>query len=241
MPVALITGAARGIGRAIARRLAADGVRVVVNYRENAGAAQELVAEVIREGGSATAVPGDVADPDQLLRLFDATEDAFGGLDILVVNAGIARFAPIADASTEDFDQQFAVNTRATFLALREAARRLRDGGRVVVISSGATVTGRPGAGVYAASKAATDQLVRAAAGELGARGITVNSVRPGAIRTDSLLGTVDTAALDAIADRTPLRRIGEPTDIAGIVAFLASADAGWITGQHLHAGGGLF
>ncbi|MCX4092612.1 SDR family oxidoreductase [Nocardia sp. alder85J] len=239
MTVALITGGSRGIGAAIARRLGADGVRVVVNYRENASAATDVVADIEAAGGAAVAARGDVADPAQLLGLFDLTEGTFGGLDILVVNAGTARFAPIADTTDADFDTMFAINTRATFVALREAARRIRDNGRIVVVSSGSTVTGRPGAGAYAASKAAVEQLVRAAAAELGPRGVTVNSVRPGATRTDAL--RVDAAALARLAAEVPLRRIGEPEDIAAVVAFLASADGGWITGQHLHAGGGLF
>ncbi|MQY26221.1 SDR family oxidoreductase [Nocardia aurantia] len=239
MTVALVTGGSRGIGAAIARRLGADGLRVVVNYRENATAAGKVVAEIEAAGGRAVAAAGDVADPARLLGLFELAEGTFGGLDVLVANAGTARFATLADTTDEDFDTLFAVNTRGTFLALREAARRIRDNGRIVVVSSGSTVTGRPGAGAYAASKAAVEQLVRAAAAELGPRGVTVNSVRPGATRTDAL--RVDPAALEQLAAQVPLRRIGVPADIAAIVAFLVSADGGWITGQHLHAGGGLF
>ncbi|WP_280257445.1 SDR family oxidoreductase [Nocardia wallacei] len=241
MTVALVTSGSRGIGRAISRRLAADGADVVVNYRENAAAAAEVVTEVTAAGGRAVAAPGDAADPGQLRLLFDTAEDRFGGLDVLVANAGIARFAPLADAPDADFDLLFTVNTRGTFLAMREAARRLRDGGRVVVISSGTTVTARPGAALYSASKAATEQLVRIAAVELGERGITVNSVLPGATRTDALVATIDDARLAHLAAQTPLRRIGEPADIAAVVSFLASPDGGWITGQQLHAGGGSF
>ncbi|AXK89170.1 glucose 1-dehydrogenase [Nocardia farcinica] len=241
MTVALVTGGSRGIGRAIATRLAADGAAVVVNYRRNAAAASQVVTQIERAGGRALAVAADVADPPHLRGLFEATERTFGGLDVLVVNAGVAHFAPIAETTDADFDELFAVNTRATFHALREAANRLRDGGRIVVISSGAVATARPGSGAYAASKAAVDQLVRTAASELGPRGITVNSVLPGAIRTDALVTTRDPAALDQVAAQTPLRRIGEPDDIAAIVAFLTSPDARWITGQRIHAGGGLF
>lgn len=184
------------------------------------------------------AVQADVADPAQVVALFDAVESAFGGLDILVGNAGIARFA---EAGDEDFERVFATNTRSTFVALREAAKRLRDGGRIIVISSGATVTARPNSGVYAASKAAAEQLVRAAAKELGSRGITANSVLPGATRSDALEAGMDAERLAATTAQTPLRRLGEPSDIASIVAFLASAGGGWITGQTIHAGGGLF
>lgn len=234
--VALVTGSSRGIGRAIARRLATDGADVVVNYRSDQSAADEVVADIEASGAKAVAVQADVADPRQLRSLFDAAENHFGGLDVLVSNVGVARFATIADASDEDFDLIFDTNTRATFVALREGARRIRDGGRIIVISSGAAVTVRAGGGVYAASKAAGDALVRTAAKELGPRGITVNSILPGATRTDALVGDVT----ERIA-QTPLGRLGEPDDVADVAGFLASSDARWITGQTLHAGGGLF
>jgi 3-oxoacyl-[acyl-carrier protein] reductase len=239
MPVALITGSSRGIGRAIAQRLGADGTDVVVNYRSDRAAADEVVAAIEAKGGRAVAAQADVADPDQLRGLFDTAEKQYGGLDILVGNVGTARFSTLADASDEDFDLIFATNTRATFVALREAAHRLRDGGRIVVISSGVAVTARAGSGVYAASKVAGDALVRAASKELGPRGITVNSVLPGATRTDALAS--GGADLTPVVSQTPLGRIAEPEDIADIVAFLASDEARWITGQTLHAGGGLF
>ncbi|MFF2327436.1 MULTISPECIES: SDR family oxidoreductase [unclassified Streptomyces] len=239
--VALVTGGSRGIGRAIVERLGADGARVVVNYRSDADAAAEAVATVRRTGGQATAVRADVSDPEQLRGLFEETERAYGGLDILVGNVGIARFASLADTTDEDFEQVFVTNARATFLALREAAHRIRDKGRIIVISSGATVTARPASGLYAASKAAGEQLVLAAAKELGPRGITVNSVLPGATRTDALEAGATAEALAATRAQTPLGRLGEPTDIAAIVAFLASEDGAWITGQSIRAGGGLF
>ncbi|WP_275897120.1 SDR family oxidoreductase [Amycolatopsis thermalba] len=153
----------------------------------------------------------------------------------------MARFAPLAEATDEDFELVFATSTRATFTALREAARRLRDGGRIIIISSGTVATARPNSGVYAASKAAGDQLVRAAAKELGPRGITANSVLPGATRSDALDAGMRAAVLAATVAQTPLGRLGEPSDIASVVAFLAWADGGWITGQTIHAGGGLF
>ncbi|MER7451331.1 SDR family oxidoreductase [Nocardia beijingensis] len=241
MAVALVTGGARGIGRAIARRLAADGAEVVVNYRQNAAAAADVVAEIERAGGRAVAVAGDIADPERMTRLFDFAIDTFGGLDILVANAGTARFASLAETTPADFDRQFAVNARGTFLALREAARRLRDNGRIVVVSSGVTVTARPGTGAYGAGKMAAEHLVRVAAGELGARGITVNSVRPGATRTDALIERLGADAVARMPVTAPLGRIGEPADIAAVVAFLVSADGAWITGQHLNAAGGAY
>ncbi|PPJ25440.1 3-ketoacyl-ACP reductase [Nocardia nova] len=241
MPVAIVTGASAGIGRAIAGRLGSEGMAVVVNYLGNRTAAEELVATVEAGGGRAVAARADVSDPVQLRGLFDLAEDEFGGVDILVNNAGTARFAPLAQATDEDFDLTFSLNVKATFIALREAANRLRDHGRIVVISSGVTVTHRSGSAVYAASKAAAEELVRVLAKELGPRGITVNSVLPGATRTEALAGARDTAALDEVAAATPLGRIGEPGDIADIVAFLVSDDARWITGQSVRAGGGLF
>ncbi|HVV11943.1 SDR family oxidoreductase [Amycolatopsis sp.] len=240
MTVALVTGSSRGIGRAIAQRLAADGADLVVNYRTDRAAADEVVAGIEAKGGKAIAVQADVADPGQLRGLFDAAE-RFGPLDVLVSNVGVARFAPIAEASDEDFDLVFATNTRATLGVLREGAKRVRDGGRIISISSGAAVTLRVGGGVYGASKAASDVLVQTAAKELGPRGITVNSVRPGSTRTDGLESVMSAERLRQSAEATPLGRIGEPGDIADVVAFLASDDARWITGQILHAGGGLF
>ncbi|WP_327145180.1 SDR family oxidoreductase [Nocardia sp. NBC_01327] len=236
--VALVTGGSRGIGRAIATRLAVNGAQVVVNYRDNADAAREVVADIEAVGGRAAAVRADITDADQLRSVFDFAAETFGGLDILVANAGIARFAPLAEATDDDFDTLFRANTRATFLALREATHRLRDGGRIIVISSGATVTSRPGTALYAASKAAVEQLARVAARELGPRGITVNSVLPGATRTDALETQVSAAALAQAAEQIPLGRLGLPDDIAAIVGFLASAEGGWITGQTIHAGG---
>lgn len=239
--VALVTGSSRGIGRAIAERLGAAGASVVVNYRADGAAATRVVDTIARAGGSAVRMQADVTDPAQLRGLFDAVERRFGRLDVVVSNVGAARFAPVAATTDEDFDACFTTNTRAGFLALREAANRVDDGGRVVVISSGVTITGRPGAGVYAASKAAVEQLVRVLARELGPRRITVNCVLPGAIRTDALAAGVPAETLDRMVAETPLGRLGEPDDIADIVAFLASHGARWITGQAIAASGGAF
>ncbi|MGW1738758.1 glucose 1-dehydrogenase [Nocardia sp. NPDC001965] len=240
MSVAVVTGGSRGIGRAVALRLAASGAAVVVNYRTDRAAAGEVVTAIEEAGGRAVSVAGDVADPGQIRNLFDAAEAAFGGIDIVVNNAGIAHFSPIAEATDDDFDRLFAVNTKGTFLVLREAANRLRDGGRIVVVSSGATVTHRPGSGLYAAGKAAAEQLVRVLARELAPRAITVNSVLPGPVRTDAL-AAAGLAQADRIAASIPMGRLGEPGDIADIVGFLASEEARWITGAALPASGGAF
>ncbi|WP_216905915.1 SDR family oxidoreductase [Nocardia noduli] len=241
MPVAIVTGGSRGIGRAIAQRLGSNGVSVVVNYHTDRDAAEQVVSHIEAAGGRAVAEQADVADPPSLRGLFDVAEQRFGGLDILVNNVGTARFGPIAETTDEDFDHTFAVNTRATFVALREAANRLRDNGRIVLVSSGVTATHRPASGIYGASKAAGEELVRVIARELGSRGITANSVLPGVTRTEALVAATTASATDSVVRQTPLGRMGEPDDIADIVAFLASDAARWITGATVHAGGGLF
>ncbi|MEV6253750.1 glucose 1-dehydrogenase [Nocardia sp. NPDC051911] len=241
MPVAIVTGGSRGIGRAIAERLGARGAAVVVNYRSNRQAAEQVVAAIEGSGGQAWAVRADVADPAGPRRLFDAAEERFGGVDVFVNNAGVGRFGSIAEATDEDFELMFAVNTKATFVALREAAKRLRDNGRIVVVSSGATLTHRPGSGVYGASKAAVEQLVRVLARELGSRGITANSVLPGAVRTDALAASGVIGANQQTLQSIPLGRMGEPDDIADVVGFLASEEARWITGASVPVGGGAF
>lgn len=237
--VALVTGSSRGIGRAVARRLAGTGITVVVNYLNNADAAAEVVADIERADGRAVAVRADVADPDQLRGLFDAA-DQLGPLRLVVHNVATARFTPVAGATDDDFDTVMTTNLRGGFVALREAARRVRDGGRIVVISAGATLGHLPGAALYAASKAAVDQLVRYLAWELGPRGVTVNSVLPGGTRTDNFR-KLPPERVNEIIDSTPLGRFGEPEDIADVVAFLASTDSRWITGQAIAAAGGAY
>ncbi|MBN6041916.1 SDR family oxidoreductase [Amycolatopsis sp. 195334CR] len=237
MPTAIVTGSSRGIGRAIAERLAADGAKVVVNYRSDGDAAAKVVRAIEERGGEAVAVQADVTDLAQLRSLFDTA----GEVDVFVSNVGVARFGPLAEVTDEQYDFLFETNTRSTFYALREAARRVRDHGRIVVISSAVVVTNRPGTALYAATKAAGDQLVKVAAKELGARGITVNSVLPGAVHTDALAADGPPGVVERTIGQVPLGRIAEPSDIADIVGFLASHDGRWITGQTLHAGGGQF
>lgn len=239
--VALVTGSSRGIGRAIAKRLGDDGARVVVNYRADEESAARVVEEIESAGSSALAVRADVADPASLRGLFDATEARFGGIDLVVNNVATARFAPLRDTTDEDFETMLATNVRSGFVALREAARRVRDGGRIVVVSAGVTLTNAPTTGIYAAGKAAVEQLAKVLAKELGPRGITVNNVLPGATRTDALARGVSTDVVERAVANTPLGRLGEPDDIADIVAFLASDEARWITGQSVAAGGGAF
>jgi 3-oxoacyl-[acyl-carrier protein] reductase len=238
---ALVTGASRGIGRAIAERLARDGAKVVVAYYPPEQADAEAVVRGIQDaGGTAIALGANVANADELRGLFDQGIKHFDGLDILVNNAADVRHGTILDTTDAMFDAQFATNARAGFVALREAALRLRDGGRIVAVSAGLTVMPRAGTGVYSASKIAVDQLVRVLAREIGHRGITVNSVMPGAVLTQALKNAGE-ALIAAEVANTPLGRVGEPQDIADVVALLVADDARWITGQVIGAGGGMF
>lgn len=240
-PTVIVTGAARGIGRAIAERLGARGARVIVNYRSDAAAAETVVTTIRTAGGEATAVPADVAVPEQVQHLFDTARRHYAAPTVVVHSAAVTHFTPLAKATDADYDHVFDANTRATFATLRAAAQHVTDNGRIIVISSGAAVVPRANAGLYAASKAAGDQLVRVLATELAPRRITVNSVLPGPTRTEKIAATVPEPQLTAIAADIPLGRLADPTDIADIVAFLASDAARWITGQTLHAGGGMF
>lgn len=236
--VAVVTGSSRGIGRATAMRLAADGAAVVVNYRTEAAAAKQVVAAIEAQGGRATSQRADAAEPAGLLSLFDAAERHYGGLDVLVHNAAGFVRGPLIAATHGEYGRTFALNAQTTFLALREAGHRMRDGGRIVFISSVATRISPPGEALYAASKAAGEQLVRAFAREAGARGITVNNVLPGPTDTDMFAAA--SAPVDALITQTPLGRLGKPADIADVVGFLASDAARWITGQSIVVDGGL-
>jgi 3-oxoacyl-[acyl-carrier protein] reductase len=236
--VAVVTGGSRGIGRAISERLAGTGMRVVIGSRGEEAAAQ-VVARIAKAGGQATAVPTDITRATAAKELFDAAEERYGRVDVWVNNAGTATGGPLAGATDEDFDLHFAANVRSTFAALRESARRIRDHGRIIVISSALTVAPLPGRALLAAAKGAGDQLARTLAWELGPRSVTVNSILPGLTRTD-VLSSVPPQVLAEAEARTPLGRLGEPADIADIAAFLASDEARWITAQTIHAAGGF-
>jgi 3-oxoacyl-[acyl-carrier protein] reductase len=230
---AVVTGGSRGIGRAIVRRLGRDGARVVFSYREDKAAADALVGEV----GNAVAVRADQEDPASLGALF---EPVAGGLDILVNNAAIIAPAPISDITPDLFDRAMTVNAKFPLLAMQRAEPLLRDGGRIINISTLNTAVPGPGIALYCASKAALEQFTKVAALELGRRGITVNAVSPGATDTDLLRAANSAEELAEAATMTPLGRLGEPADIADVVAFLAGPDARWITGQNIQATGGL-
>ena len=238
---AVVTGGSRGIGRAIVERLAADGATVVFNYARSADQAAEVEKAARDAGGSATGVQLDLAGPGAAEELMAVAGTQAGGLDILVNNAATEfPLTPVADVSEDLFDAVMTVNARSVFLTVRHAARAMRDGGRIINISTANTTRPAPGNLPYAASKGAVEQITKVAAVELGQRGITVNAVCPGATDTDLLRHTNPPAALEMAAGATPLRRLGVPADIAAVVAWLASPDGGWITGQIINATGGL-
>lgn len=238
--VAIVTGASRGIGAAIAQRLARDGFDVVINFAGHAAQAQQLAREIEASGGRAIAARADVSDPGAVAGLFDAAQRTFGGVDVLVNNAGIMKLAPLAASEDELFDSQVAINLKGSFNALRLAARRLRDGGRIVNLSSSVVGLKPENYGVYAATKAAVEALTAIAAKELRGRRITVNAVAPGPVATELFLNGKSEEAIAALARLSPLERLGTPHDIANAVAFLVGPDGGWINGQVLRANGGM-
>jgi 3-oxoacyl-[acyl-carrier protein] reductase len=238
--VAIVTGASRGIGAAIAERLAGDGFSVLVNYAGNAAAADAMVRGIEERGGHALAVQGDVAEPAAARHLFDKAERAFGGVDVLVNNAGIMTLSTIAEAEDAAFDRQIAVNLKGSFNTMREAAARLRTGGRIINFSSSVVGLLQPTYGVYAATKAAVEAMTAVLAKELRGRSITVNAVAPGPTATDLFMKGKPPELVDRLAKMAPLERLGEPADIAAVVSFLAGPDGAWVNGQVLRANGGI-
>ncbi|WP_457095473.1 SDR family oxidoreductase [Lysobacter sp. P5_B9] len=238
--VAIVTGASRGIGAAIAERLAKDGHAVAVNYAGNRREADQVFERIAAAGGEAIALQADVSDPAAVQRLFEAVESRFGGVDVLVNNAGIMKLAPLADSDDALFDSQVAINLKGTFNTVRQAARRLRDGGRIVNLSTSVVGLKLETYGVYAATKAAVETLTAVLSKELRGRSITVNAVAPGPTATDLFLNGKSPELIDRMAKMNPLERLGTPGDIANVVAFLAGADGGWINGQVLRANGGM-
>ena len=239
--VAVVTGGSRGIGAAIAERLAADGAAVVVNYARGSEAAEKVVKRIQQNGGRAVAVKADVARREDVRALFEAADKAFGPVDVLVNNAGVAAFAPLDSIDDAHIEHLFGTNVRGVIYATQEAARRFGErGGRVVNLSSVLSEVGLPATAVYSASKGALDTLTKTFAAELGSRKISVNAVAPGAVETDMYYENGVDGHKDAMVQRTPLGRIGQPKDVADVVAFLSSDEAGWITGQVVRASGGF-
>jgi 3-oxoacyl-[acyl-carrier protein] reductase len=238
--VALVTGSSRGIGAAVAERLAADGFAVVINYAGNAKLAADLVAKIGSAGGKAIAAKADVSNAAAMDAMFAQASEAFGGIDVLVNNAGIMKLAPFAQTDDESCDQQIAINLKGVFNGMRLAARQLREGGRIVSFSSSVVGLYQPTYGVYAATKAAVEAMTHVLSKELGPRGITVNAIAPGPVATELFLTGKDKATLDRITGSTPLGRLGQPEDIARAVSFLVGPEGGWINGQILRANGGI-
>jgi 3-oxoacyl-[acyl-carrier protein] reductase len=238
--VAIVTGASRGIGASVAERLARDGLTVVVNYSTNAAPAEALVRKIEESGGRATAAQADVTDVGAVRRMFDSAESVFGGVDVLVNNAGIMTLASVADTDDAAFDRLVGINLKGTFNTLREAAKRLRAGGRIINFSSSAVGLLMPTYGIYSATKAAVETMTRVLARELRGRSITANVVAPGPTATDLFLNGKSQEAIDRFAKASPLERLGQPQDIASVVAFLAGPDGGWVNGQVLRINGGI-
>ena len=237
---AIVTGSSRGIGAAIAERLARDGFNVVVNYAGSESEAQALVARLTSEQLSAIAVKADVSRADEVRAMFDRAQRDFGGVDVLVNNAGIMQLAPIAETDDALFDRHIAINLKGVFNGLREAAKRLRTGGRIINFSSSVVGLYQPTYGVYAATKAAVEAMTHVLANELRGKNITVNAVAPGPTATDLFLKGKPQEVVDRITKLAPLERLGQPVDIAGVVAFLAGPDGGWVNAQILRVNGGI-
>lgn len=238
--VALVTGAATGIGRAIAIRLAQDGIAIAVNYMGNPNQADEVVDKIKEAGGTAIRFQADVSSVAEITKLYNDVTTAFGGIDIVVANAGIAVMGiPIADVTEADFDRINAVNYKGTYFVLQQAAKHVRNGGRIIQISSTSSLYPAAGLGIYAPSKAAGKVITEILSQELGNRQISVNSVFPGPTKTPLMEKEVSKEELERIGQAMNLGRMGEPEDIAGIVAFLVSPEGAWVNGQQIIVNGG--
>ena len=240
--VAIVTGSSRGIGAAIAKRLASDGLAVVINYAGRAADAEKVVQEIEAAGGRAIAIKADVSSPAEVAAMFDQTEATFGGIDILVNNAGIMQPGLVSLTDTDDalFDRLFAINVKGTFNTLRLAATRLRQGGRIVNFSTSVVGLALPGYAPYAATKSAVETLTNIFAKELRGREISVNAVAPGPTATGLFFNGKTEEQIAHMAKMAPLERLGRPEDIAGVVSFLVGPDGAWVNGQTLRVNGGV-
>ena len=240
--VAIVTGSSRGIGAAIAKRLATDGFSVIINYAGRAADAENVVEKITASGGNAIAVQADVSKSNEVATLFDKAEETFGGVDVIVNNAGIIQpgLVPVADTDDALFDRLFAINVKGTFNALRIAAKRLRQGGSIVNFSTSVVGLALPGYAVYAATKSAVETFTNIFAKELRGREITVNAIAPGPTATDLFLDGKTPEQVAHLSKLAPLERLGKPEDIASAVSFLVGPDGAWVNGQTLRVNGGI-
>lgn len=238
--VAIVTGASSGIGRATAERLARDGATVVVNFSTNAAKAAAVVEHIEALGGKALAIQGDISILDDIRRLFRETMQQLKRLDILVANAGYCCWKAMTELTEEEFDRMFAVNAKGTFFCLQEALRHLRDGGKIVCVSTIGTILNGPGGAGYFGSKAAVEQFCRTLAKEIAPRSITVNVVSPGFTDTPMLAANTDPAAHRDLIEMTPLRRLGQAAEIAEVIGFLVSDSGRWVNRQNIAVDGGI-
>lgn len=237
--VAIVTGGSRGIGAAIAGRLAAEGFTVLINFAGNTDAAEALVSRIEAAGGHALTAQADIRDPAAVIRMFDNAEAAFGGVDVLVNNAGIMKLATVAETDDELFDSSVAINLKGAFNTLREAARRLRDDGRIINVSSSVVGLYQPSYAAYAATKAGVEAMTHVLTKELRGRNITVNAVAPGPTATELFFNGKPQEVVERLTKLSPLERLGTPEDIAAVVALLAGPDGAWINGQTIRVNGG--
>ncbi len=242
--VAIVTGASKGIGASIAKYFAAEGAKVVVNYASSREGAEKVVTSITENGGTAIAIKADVSKATEVSQLFEETKNAFGQVDILVNNAGIYQFSPIETFSEDSFHQQFNTNVLGSLLTIKEAVTQFDEKGGVIInISSGASTTPPAMMSVYSATKAALDAITISLSKEFSGRNIRINSLLPGGVQTEGTItaGITGSDAEKAMISKTPLGRIGQPEDIAKVAVFLASDDAGWITGEKITVAGGLY
>jgi 3-oxoacyl-[acyl-carrier protein] reductase len=237
---AIVTGASRGIGRVVAKRLAKDGFAVVVNYAGNAAKAQEVVNEIASDGGNAVALQADISKAEDVANLFTQTKEQFGQIDVVVNNAGIMGLSPIIKGDLDLFDKTIGTNLRGTYLIFSQAAQHVADGGRIVAFSSSALLKAFPTYGPYIAAKAGVEGLVHVLANELTGRNVTVNGVAPGPVGTELFLTGKSEEDIKRLSDLSPLKRLGEPSDIASVVSFLVGPDGGWVNSQILRVNGGF-
>lgn len=239
--VAVVTGASKGIGAGIAKAFGAEGASVVVNYSSDKAGADKAVAEIVKAGGKAIAVQGSVSKEADVKRLFAETTKAFGKVDILVNNAGVYKFQPITEVTEEEFQREYTTNVWGVLLTTREALKNFNDGGSVINVSSTVTRLAIPGSSIYAGTKGALDVITQVLGAELGPRKIRVNAVNPGLVESEGThtMGIIGSDFQSQVETTTPLGRIGQPDDIAKVAVFLASDEAGWLTGEQLFAAGG--